>query len=264
MKSLTLLTFLLFLSMFSKAQLKYISHRGASYYAPENSLAAFKLAWELNSDGAECDIRLTKDNQIVIWHDNNTERLTSEKLDIAKSNYSELKKLDIRLSATNSSYFEGQRIPLLKDVLKTIPKNQLFVIEIKSGNEIFPELQKVIRKYWKTGNIAFIAFNFETISLAKKHFPEVPCYYLSSTKADVLKRIPSIKENKLDGVDLLSTIIDKQLVEGLHNANVKIWCWTVDTVDEVIRMKSLGVEIITTNRSTWLKEQMETKSIAAK
>jgi len=238
------------------AQLKFIAHRGASYYAPENSLAAIKLAWELGADGAECDIQLTKDNQIVLWHDGNTERLTGQKLEVAKTDYSDLSKLEIRLSPTNSAYFEGQHIPLLKDVLKATPKGQLLVIEIKCGNEIFPELQKVIKEYWKTGSIAFIGFNFETISLAKANFPEVPCYYLSSSKEDVLKRIPDIKKNKLDGVDLNSKIIDPQLVDELQKANAEIWCWTVDAVDEAIRIKNLGVKTITTNRPTWLKEQM--------
>jgi len=256
MRSLTIFVLLLFVSLNTMAQLKFVAHRGASYYAPENSLAAIKLAWKLGADGAECDIQLTKDNQIVLRHDGNTERLTGQKLEIAKLNYSDLSKLEIRLSPTNSAYFEGERIPLLKDVLKATPKGQLLVIEIKCGNEIFPELQKVIKAYWKTGSIAFIGFNLETISLAKANFPEVPCYYLSSSKEDVLKRIPEIKKNKLDGVDLNSKIIDQQLVDELLKANAEIWCWTVDAVDEATRMKNLGVKTITTNRPTWLKEQM--------
>lgn len=240
------------------AQLKFIAHRGASWYAPENSLAAIKLAWELGADGAECDIQLTKDRQIVLWHDSNTERLTIKKLDIAQTNYSDLQKLNIKLSETNSAYFEGQRMPLLKEVLRAITKNQLLVIEIKCGKEIFPELQKVIRQYWKTGNIAFIGFSFETIALAKYNFPDVPCYYLSSSKEGILTKIPDIQKVKLDGVDLNSKIIDQQLVQELRKAKIEIWCWTVDALDETIRMKELGVNVITTNRPTWLKEQMMT------
>ncbi len=248
------------ISMVSNGQIKYIAHRGASYYAPENSLAAIKLAAELGCDGAECDIQLTKDHQIVLWHDGNTGRLTNKKLEIAKCNWSELKELNIKLSPTNSPFFEGQTIPLLKDVLKTIKKGQLLVIEIKCGKEVFPELQKVISKYWKEGNIAFIGFGFETIIQAKSLFPDVPCYYLSGSKDDVLKRIPDIQKNKLDGVDLLSKIIDQQLVSELIKADLKIWCWTVDDLHEANRMIDLGVNVITTNRPTWLKEQMAAKN----
>jgi len=256
MRSLTLFILLITASVSTMAQLKYIAHRGASYYAPENSLAAISLAWELGCDGAECDIQLTRDKEIVLWHDNNTERLTGQKLEVAKSDYSDLFKLEIRLSPSNSTYFEGQHISLLKDVLKAMVKGQRLVIEIKCGNEVFPELEKVIKQYWKTGNIAFIAFNFETICLAKSKFPIVPCYYLSSSKEDVLSRIPDIKKNKLEGVDLNSKIIDKQLVDSLKTAKAEIWCWTVDSIEEAMRLKNLGVKTITSNRPTWLKEQM--------
>lgn len=256
MRSFSLITILLFFSMCLTAQLRFIGHRGASYYAPENSLAAMELAWQLGADGAECDIQLTKDNKVVLCHDGNTERLTGKKLDIAKTSYSDLKKLDIKLSKTNTVYFEGQKMPLLKDVLKTIPDNQLLVIEIKCGKEIFPKLQKDIKKYHKTGNIAYIGFGFETIVLAKALFPETPCYYLSSSKADVLKKIPEIQKAKLDGVDLNSKIIDQQLVDELRIANLEIWAWTIDTLDETLRMKELGINVITTNRPSWLREQI--------
>ena len=201
MKTIKLVAFFLVLNLYSFGKLQFIAHRGASYYAPENSQAAIHLAWELGCDGAEIDIQLTVDNQIVVWHDTNTNCLTNQ-LDIANTSYSELKKLDIKLRASNSAYFEGQRMALLKEVLKTIPENQLLVIEIKCGNEIFPVLKKVISKNWKSGRIALIGFGFETISMAKSLFPEVPCYYLTESKEVLMKNLPEIKKNKLDGVDL--------------------------------------------------------------
>ena len=256
MKFLFLATSLLLLTFCLNAQLRFVAHRGASWYAPENSLGAIRLAWELGCDGAECDIQLTKDKQIVLCHDKNTERVTGQKLEIAQSKYADLKRLNLRLLPNNSAYFEEQSVPLLKEVLKATPKGQLLVMEIKCGDEIFPELQKIVKTYWKTGNIAFIAFNFKTICLAKSLFPDVPCYYLSSSKEDVLMKIPDIKKNKLDGVDLNSKIIDQQLVDELQKANSEIWCWTVDDLDEALKMKNLGIKTITTNRPTWLREQL--------
>ncbi|HNW51548.1 MAG TPA: glycerophosphodiester phosphodiesterase family protein [Prolixibacteraceae bacterium] len=257
MKSLQLTTLLLLASLLTLAQPKFIAHRGASYYAPENTLAAIELAWELGADGAECDIHLTKDNQLVLWHDTNTERMTGTKLDVAKATYSELKKLEIKLRPTNSSYFEGQRICLLKNVFRTMGNNQLLVIESKIGKEIVPQLQKVVGKHWKNGKIAFISFNFEGICATKSAFPEVPCYWLSSNKEEVVKKIQEIKNNKLDGVDLNSKIIDEKLVSQLRKANLDVWCWTVDDATEAKRMTDLSVNVITTNRPTWLKENLD-------
>ena len=258
MKSLYLISFMLLVSLISSAQVKYIGHRGASYYAPENTLGSFQLAWQLGADGAECDIYLTTDNQIVVWQDGNTARMTVDgtKLEVAKSSYSELKKLEVKLNPTNSPFFAGQHIALLKDVFEVMKKDELLVIELKSGKEIIPTLKKVVDKYLKAGKIAFIGFSFEAISAAKATFPNTPCYWLSAKKEDVLKMIPELKKNNLDGVDLSSKIIDQPLLDELRKVNADVWCWTVDDVTEAKRMIDLGVNVITTNRPTWLKENM--------
>ncbi|HWR99964.1 MAG TPA: glycerophosphodiester phosphodiesterase family protein [Prolixibacteraceae bacterium] len=253
---------LMLLSFTSFAQLKYIGHRGASWYAPENSLAAIRLAFELGADGAECDIRLTGDNQIVLWHDDNTKRLTDQNLEIAKTPYAELKQLKIKRSATNSAFFGEERMPLLKDVLQALPEDQLLVIEIKCGVEIFPHLQKVVQDYWKSGSVAFISFGYETIAMAKSLYPDVPCYFLTSKKEELTKRIPEIIKDKLDGVDLRSKIVGRELVDALRKDKIDVWCWTVDDVEEALRMQESGVTVITTNRPTWLKEQIAVRNPA--
>jgi glycerophosphoryl diester phosphodiesterase len=260
MKNFCLSAILVLITLYSPGQILFIAHRGASYYAPENTLASIKLAWELGADGAECDIYLTRDNQIVLWHDENTDRLTNRKLKICESTYKNLNKLDIKLSPTNSPYFKSQKIALLKDILKIMPGKQLLVIELKSGKQIIPELKKITERFWRSGAIAFISFSFETICTAKSTFPEIPCYWLSARKEDVWNKISEINRNKLDGVDLYSKIIDQTLLSELRKINAQVWCWTVDDLSEANRMKNLGVDAITTNRPTWLKENMSLKT----
>ena len=68
------------------------AHRGASAEFPEGSLAAYKAAITQGADGFECDVRLTKDLQIICYHDANTKRLTGIELEIAKTDYEQLKK----------------------------------------------------------------------------------------------------------------------------------------------------------------------------
>ena len=55
-----------------------IGHRGAMGHETENTLASIKLAWELGADGAECDVMLTADQKVVLFHDNNTKNLCGE------------------------------------------------------------------------------------------------------------------------------------------------------------------------------------------
>ena len=247
MKSLYLISFMLLVSLISSAQVKYIGHRGASYYAPENSLGSLQLAWQLGADGAECDIYLTTDNQIVVWHDGNTARMTVDgtKMEVAKSPYSELKKLEIKLNPTNSPYYAGQHIALLKDVFKVMKKDELLVIELKSGKEIIPTLKKVVDKYFTAGKIAFIGFSFEAISAAKAAFPQTPCYWLSSKKEDVLKMIPDLKKNNLDGEAVYYTggiyyMAGKDIEIGTYNSQTGKTTLTTDQLNNLAKQLFTG------------------------
>ena len=234
----------------------YVGHRGASYLAPENTLASIQLAWELGADAAECDVMLSSDQQVVLFHDKNTKKLTGESHVINETPWEVLSRLEVKLRETNLPVYEGETIPLLSEVLPTIPADRMLVIEIKTGPEILPFLKDVLDTYWKSGKISFIAFDFETIKEAKILFPEVPCYYLSSIQADLNKRFDAIVESKLDGVDLRHPIIDLSLMAKCNDAGLDVWCWTVNDPQTARKMKDLGVTAITTDRPKWLKEQI--------
>jgi glycerophosphoryl diester phosphodiesterase len=234
----------------------YVGHRGASYLAPENTLASIHLAWELGADAAECDVMLTSDYQVVLFHDKNTKKLTGEAHVVSETPWGVLSKLKVKLRETNLPAYEGERIPLLADILSTIPADRMLVIEIKTGPEILPFLKEVIEQHWKSGKICFIAFDFKSIQQAKILFQEVPCYYLSSSKSDVNKRFDAIVESRLDGVDLRHPIIDKSLMNKCKDAGLDVWCWTVNDPETAWKMKSLGVTAVTTDRPQWLKEQL--------
>jgi glycerophosphoryl diester phosphodiesterase len=235
---------------------RFIAHRGASYLAPENTLASIRLAWELGADGAECDVMLTSDKKVILFHDKTTKRLTGENLTIAYSSWDELRNLSIIPRESNLSTYKGERIPLLQEVLGALPENKLLVIEVKSGIEIIPHLQQVIDQFWNSGFIAFIAFDFETIRGIKECYPNLPCYYLSMLKSDLKKRLDDCVESNLDGVDLRHSMIDKSLMEQCKNLHLDVWCWTVNDPKTARKMKDLGVTAITTDRPKWLKENL--------
>ena len=71
--------FLILMTLNLVSQNTFIAHRGASYIAPENTVASAKLAWELGADAVECDIHLSKDNRIMVIHDKDTKRTCSGK-----------------------------------------------------------------------------------------------------------------------------------------------------------------------------------------
>src|SRR5690606_17417748 len=119
-----------------------VAHRGASYTAPENTLAAFDLAWQEGADGVEGDFRLTADGHIVCMHDANTERTAGQRLVVAESTLVELKSLDV--GTWKHARYADERVPTLAEVLDTVPDGKLFFVELKTGPEIVAPLKQVL------------------------------------------------------------------------------------------------------------------------
>jgi len=255
--SLLFLTLLIALPRLLPAQAPiFVGHRGASYLAPENTLASIELAWELGTAAAECDVMLTSDHQVILFHDKKGKRLTGKDFVVKETSYKEIRDLPILLKPSNQEKYAGQTIPLLSEVLATVPEDRTLVIEIKTGAEIMPYLQQVIASHWKSGNIAFISFDLAAILSAKNSYPEVPCYYLSMFRNDLNKKMDEITSGNLDGVNLRYKIINKRLVTKYNAAGLDVWCWTVNDPADARVMIEAGVSAITTDRPAWLKSQV--------
>lgn len=246
-----------FSSISLKGQSFIAGHRGASYLAPENTKASLELAWELGAVSTECDILMTSDKQIIVFHDKNGKRLLGKDIDIEKVAYQDIKETPILLpKKTNDKKYEGQTIPLLADILPLIPAKKELIIEIKTGPEIIPYLADVVKRFHKQGRIAMIAFDIETILLAKKTFPDVPCYFLAANREDLNKSLHRVIKHKLEGVDLNQQIIDQPLVEDLNKQGLDVWCWTVNLPQRAKSLINMGVSCITTDRPAWLAKQL--------
>lgn len=255
-----LMTFLLVTVFFGglssvSAQVVYIAHRGASYLAPENTLASEKKAFKLGADAVECDIQLSKDNRLMVIHDKNTKRVSGEELKIVETDSKELRKLDV--GSFKDKAYKGEKIPFLEETLANLPKGKNLVIELKSKTETIPFLKETVLKSGKLDQLLFIAFDFATIIETKNTFPENKCYWLSGNKGDLLSKIEDIAGHRLDGVDLSSKIIDEELVSQLKKLDLDIVAYTVDDPVEAKRLIDLGVTKITTNRPAWLKTELE-------
>ncbi len=252
-----LITILLFVvpSVTCMAQVQFIGHRGASYLAPENTLASLKLGYELGADAVEIDVYLSSDNRVMVIHDKSTRRTCKGKnFDIKTTPSILLRELDA--GSYKGKKFKEERIPFLSEVIKLIPPGKKLVVEIKCGPEILPYIKKAIEKEGKSGQIVFISFGWQTILDTKKAFPDNDCYWLSATKARVHSKMRKVKEAGLQGVNLKHSIIDKDLVALANNLNLEVLAWTVDDPEEAKRLIGLGVKYITTNRPKWLKEQV--------
>ena len=253
-----ILTVILLISagMNLQAQIMIIAHRGASYLAPENTVASAKLAWESGTDAVEVDVHLAKDNRVMVIHDKDTKRTCSGKtnLEIAKSPSMLLRDLDA--GSWKGVEFKGEKIPYLEEIIETVPEGKTLVVEIKSGVEILDHMELILEKKGEGKNIVFIAFDWKTIVETKKRFPDHKCYWLSESKSSVRKRIPEIKEMGLDGINIDSKIVDQEMMDLAKAEDIEVLSWTIDDPVKAKRLVDLGVAGITTNRPQWLRNEM--------
>lgn len=124
-----------------KAKVAVIAHRGASAYAPENTLASFERAVELNADWFELDCLLTKDDAVIVSHDNTADRCTDGKGSIPEKTLAELKVLDA--GSWFDTKFAGERLPTLIEALALAKDRIGIYIEIKSMADDAPVMGRL-------------------------------------------------------------------------------------------------------------------------
>ncbi len=255
MKKMILLTIsMLISSPFIHSQVSIIAHRGASYLAPENTIASAKLAWKHGADAVECDIWLSKDNKIIVSHDGNTKRTTGQDHKISETNSGVLRKLDA--GSFKDPEYKGQKLPFLYELIKTVPAGKEIVIEIKCGTEVLPFLKETVSRYSGKRKFTFICFDLPAITAARKVFPQYPCYWLCDKPALLEENFQKVKEAGLQGLSLNYRLITSDIIDRAAEMNMEVYSWTVNDPHEAKRLMSLGVRGITTDRPEWLIEQL--------
>jgi glycerophosphoryl diester phosphodiesterase len=254
-KNFISLIFLILMGFNINAQVKIIAHRGASYMAPENTVASAKLAWKYKADAVECDIWLSKDTMIICSHDANTKRTTGQDLIISETSSVVLRTLNA--GSFMDEKYRGQKLPFLSELIKTVPAGKELVIEIKCGSEVLPFLKREVSMDKKNRIFTLICFDLQTIVEAKKVFPGNSCYWLCSKSDQLEANLSKVSEAGLKGVSLHYSIIDEKVMKLAKELGLEVYAWTIDDPDEVKRLIALGVKGITTNRPGWILEQVE-------
>jgi glycerophosphoryl diester phosphodiesterase len=238
-----------------------IAHRGESYDAPENTFASINLAWERGADAVEIDVQLTKDGKIVLIHDKTALRTGGKYKRIAQNNYNELFRIDV--GKFKGAKWKNERIPLLDEVINTMPKNKILFIEIKSDERIINPLQNLTElKTIHTSQIKFIGFNITTMKLLKETFPEFGTYWIVegknyNSKDSLKEKIRMCKVAKLDGLDVEARrYLDKDVINAVKESGLKIYTWTVDDPQRAKQLRFDGIDGITTNRAGWLRNKL--------
>lgn len=181
-------------SAMSRPRPRIIAHRGSSATAPENTLAAFRLALDEEANGIEGDFRLSADGRIVCLHDASTRRTTGRDLAVAAAPLEELRELDA--GGWKHPRFAGERIPILGEVLALLPRDKFLFLEIKCGTEIVAPLAEALaEERARAERIVLIAFDPAVIHACRRALPQHPAHWLS--RLENFRR-PAVRAGVLD------------------------------------------------------------------
>ena len=226
-----------------------MAHRGASGYAPENTLEAFELAVRMGAYGVELDVHLTKDGEIVVAHDETVERVSEGSGRIADMTLAELKRL--HFNKTFPEYVNA-RIPTLGEVFGLLGPAGLYInIELKNSYIDYPQLEKKVIELAARENmldhIIFSSFNHYSMLRVKEIDKSLYCGLLY--EATLIR--PWEYAARL-GMDALHPHFSEVLVPGgeceaAHAAGLQVNPWTVNSEEDLRAVIRAGADHIITN-----------------
>ncbi|MBN2908927.1 glycerophosphodiester phosphodiesterase [Polycladomyces sp. WAk] len=229
-----------------------VAHRGASGYAPENTMAAFEKAVEMKADYIELDVQLSKDGHLVVIHDTTVDRTTDGTGKVGNLTLEELRKLDA--GSYFGPEFAGERIPTLEEVLDAFRGKTGILIEMKAPH-LYPGIEQKVadalaeRNLDKPKNGKIIVQSFDFHSLKKFHniLPDVPIGVLTSGASHLTDHMLQEFKAYADYVNPHLSYVNKDLVNRIHALDMGIMAWTVRDQSQVAPLLEAGVDGIITD-----------------
>jgi glycerophosphoryl diester phosphodiesterase len=225
-----------------------VAHRGAMAYAPMNTLAAFELAVEQGADGIELDVWLCQDDIPVVMHDFGVDKTTDGEGRLGSMPLEEIKALDA--GSWFSEEYAGQEVPTLDEVFEAVGHKVWINVEIKSlqiqNQNVAWQVSQVIDRHNMHERVIVSSFNPWVLRQMRKLAPDIPLGYLDAIE---IKRYAKLL---LIGLDFQAwhpedVQVTPEAVARAHSRGRRVSTWTVNDVDDAIRMRDAGVDAIITD-----------------
>lgn len=231
-------------------RLTIFAHRGASAYAPENTIAAFELAVRQNADAIELDVKLTADGHVIVIHDQSVGRTTNGEGQVNQMTLKEISVLDA------GSHFDPkyhcEHVPSLNDVLESLGKSIFINIELTNYASPFDDLPNKVAdqvlKHAVSDHILFSSFNPIALIRIKRLLPSIPIALLclpgvggawARSQIGHILRYQALHPEKRD--------VTQHLVDRVHNYGCRLNTYTVNQSEDIQRMIYLDVDGIFTD-----------------
>ncbi|GGG60225.1 glycerophosphodiester phosphodiesterase [Paenibacillus radicis (ex Gao et al. 2016)] len=231
-------------------QLKIWAHRGASAYAPENTMEAFELAVQQHADGLDITIHRTKDGEIVVIHDDTIDRTSNGKGEVADYTLAELKAFNF--NAGFEDKYSRTEIPTLHEVLELVKACELelnieenIIFSDHDRTTISLDAAKLVQEYGLTERVSFSSFNHHSMAQIKQAFPVIRTglLYLEG----LYNGGEYAKTADASALHPFFISVTPDMVTKAHNAGIRIHAWTVNEVAAVKSMIEVGADVIITD-----------------
>ncbi|MBN1328612.1 MAG: hypothetical protein JXA54_03980 [Candidatus Heimdallarchaeota archaeon] len=220
-------------------------HRGSSILEPENTMRAFARAFQDGAKGIEFDIRMTLDEQIVIIHDGAINRTSNGSGLVKDMSYEELQQFD---------FGKGEKIPLLKEVLKLYGNRFWLNIEIKEiGLE--KQLIEMLIDLNISKKIVISSFIPVTLEKVKEINTNFSTAYLYAIRRINLLQIKN--DLKCEGIHPYKNNISKRMLKKAKEQNLAVRVWTIDNPKKAIKLAKMGVDGIITNNPKLIVDTLQ-------
>ena len=231
---------------------RIIAHRGASGYAPENTMAAFQLAERMGATEVELDVQFSKDKQVVICHDPMLARYGYPDLRLADLNLDELLKLD--MGSWFSPYlYEGEPIVVFEALLKQFKDRFVYHVEIKTPAEglVGAVLDILIANGLRSRTIV-TSFHFEALSEVRDLTPDLKVGWLVRAGEFTPDKVDQAAAAGFFQICPPATETDREVVASAHARLAEVRAHSVKGATEMMRAIDAGCDGLTINWPDWL------------
>ncbi len=231
---------------FNKSNVRVVAHRGLSGIERENTNAAFVAAGNRSYYGIETDIHRTADGRFVVCHDSDLMRVSGERIPVEEVTLATLQNV-VLLDKDGTKDRADLRPSTLENyisICKRYEKHCVLELKSKFTEEETARFIEIIRKLDYLDNVTFISFHYDNLTKIRDILPEQSVQYLFCEITDEI--VDRLTADKID-VDVKFTALTEETVKKMHDAGLKVNCWTVDDPADGDALAKMGVDFITSN-----------------
>jgi glycerophosphoryl diester phosphodiesterase len=235
-----------------RKQVDNVAHRGATGYAPENTIAGFDLAVDMKADYIEIDVQRSKDGKLVLIHDTTVNRTTDGTGKVGDLTFEQLRSLDA--GSWKGEEFTGEKIPTFEEILDRYRGKVGILIELKAP-ELYPGIEEQVAEQLKKRNldkpqnekIIIQSFNFDSMKKMNELLPKVPIGVLTSNRAHTTEEALKEFSTYADWFNPSYGIVTEELVDQVHAFGMQIGSWTVRSQEAADFLFDMEVDAIITD-----------------